>query len=69
MYIAFLDEMAEMSVWSLNQAQSAAGRIQHACLTFPPGANCMLKSLYAFMRGLTLPWQKRKVLASTRADV
>ena len=32
-YIAFLDELAETEVWTLNQGQSAAGRIQCSCDT------------------------------------
>ena len=38
-------------------------------LTLPPGAACMLASIYALMSGLTLGFQKRRVSKAVREDL
>ena len=50
------------------ERQSIAGRMQRAVLTLPPGAACFLANIYALMRGLLLPWQKRRTTRGERAD-
>ena len=67
-YLQMFDEFARRKVLSLTEMQSAAGRMQRACLTLPPGAVCMLASIYALMAGLTLGFQKRRTTAVVRAD-
>ena len=68
-YLAHFDSAADARVLSLRDVQSLAGRFQRASLTFPPGAACVFSSLYRFMRGLKLPWQKRRVPRSLADDM
>ena len=68
-YLEAIDAAASASVLSLRDVQSLAGKLQRCALTFPPGSECVFASLYAFMRGLTLPWQKRRTSKGLRADM
>ena len=68
-YLSFFDECLARRAWTLRDAQSLAGRAQRCALTFPPGAACMLAPLYEFMRGLKLPWQKRRTTRAHRDAV
>jgi hypothetical protein len=68
-YVAMFRAMAKKGAWSLKESQSAAGRGQRACMTFPRGSNVMLASIYWMMRNLTLPWQKKRMTSQGRADV
>ena len=68
-YLQVFDAVATAHTLTLRDAQSLAGKMQRCALTFPPGAECVFASLYAFMRGLVLPWQKRRVSRGLRADV
>ena len=38
-------------------------------MTLPPGAKCLLANLFALMRGLSLPWQRRRSSAARKADL
>ena len=69
LYLQSFDAVQNARVLTLREVQSLAGRMQRAALTFPPGAECVFSSLYEFMRGLILPWQKRRVSRGLRADV
>ena len=42
--------------------------MQRAALTLPRGAFCFLAALFALMRGLSFPWQKRRTSRAVRAD-
>lgn len=68
-YLEFFDWLVSQRSWALRDAQSCAGRAQRCMLTFPRGSNCMLSPLYEFMRGLSLPWQKRRVTQGAREAV
>ena len=68
-YLEVFDAVATAHTLTLRDAQSLAGKMQRCALTFPPGSECVFASLYAFMRGLVLPWQKRRVSRGLRADV
>ena len=46
-YRDMLIEFSERKVLSLTERQRVAGRMQRAVLTLPPGASCMLASVYA----------------------
>ena len=46
-----------------------AGKLQRACMTFPPGAACLLVSFFALMAGLKYPWQRRRLPKGTRMDM
>ena len=68
---AYCDMLADFSTrraLTLREMQSVAGRMQRAVLTLPQGAACFLANLFAIMRGLTLPWHKRRVTRANRAD-
>ena len=67
-YVDMLTEFADRRTLTLREMQQAAGRMQRAILTLPPGAACFLANLFALMRGLSLPWQKRRVTRVTRRD-
>ena len=67
-YVKMLDELAQRKTMSLREMQQASGRMQRAIMTLPPGASCMLASLFALMRGLVLPWQQRRVTRAHRGD-
>jgi hypothetical protein len=68
-YLLVLDAAASSPVLALREVQSLAGKLQRCALTFPPGSECIFASLYAFMRGLSLPWQKRRTTKGLRADI
>jgi hypothetical protein len=68
-YLEAFNSAALASVLTLRDVQSLAGKLQRCALTFPPGSECVFASLYAFMRGLKLPWQKRKTSKGLRADM
>ena len=67
-YLTMLDEFAKASSLSLHQRQVIAGRMHRAVLTLPPGAACLLASVFALMAGLLLPWARKRTTASERAD-
>ena len=68
-YLHSFDAASAARTLTLREVQSLAGRFQRASLTFPPGAACVFSSLYRFMRGLRLPWQKRRVPRSLSSDM
>ena len=67
-YLALLDEFAHASSLTLRQRRVVAGKMQRAVLTLPPGASCLLASIFALMAGLLLPWQKRRTTKEERSD-
>jgi hypothetical protein len=68
-YVAMLSDFARKRSLSLSEMQRISGRMQRAIKTLPPGAACLLANLFALMRGLSLPWQKRRSSAALRSDV
>ena len=67
-YLAMLDEFAKASSLSLLQRQVIAGRMHRAVLTLPPGAACLLASVWALRAGLLLPRARKRTTAAERAD-
>ena len=67
-YLALLDEFAQATCLTLRQRRVVAGKMQRAVLTLPPGAACLLASVFALMAGLILPWQRRRTTKEERAD-
>ena len=67
-YLALLDEFAQATTLTLRQRRVVAGKMQRAVLTLPPGAACLLASVFALMAGLILPWQRRRTTKEERAD-
>lgn len=68
LYLKMLDALADRRSLELREMQSAAGRMQRAIMTLPRGAACFLAALFAMMRGLSLPWQSRRMSRAVRAD-
>ena len=67
-YVNLLAELSQRRVMTLREMQQAAGKMQRAIMTLPPGASCLLANLFALMRGLSLPWQQRRVTRANRGD-
>jgi hypothetical protein len=67
-YLEMLAEFADRKSLTLVEMQRAAGRMQRAIMTLPPGAACFLANLFALMRGLSVGWQRRRTTGATRAD-
>ena len=67
-YVSLLTDFAQRRSLSLREMQRASGQMQRAALTLPRGAMCSLASLFALMRGLSLPWQQRRTNKQMRAD-
>ena len=67
-YMEMIAAFAVRPVLTLKQMQQVAGRLQRCLLTFPPGAACLLGSLFALMIGLKLPWHLRRTTKRMRSD-
>ena len=67
-YRAQLLEFSKRRSLTLREMQQVGGRMQRAALTLPRGAFCFLAALFALMRGLSFPWQKRRTSRAVRAD-
>ena len=67
-YMDMLLDFASRRTLTLREMQTAAGRLQRAIMTLPPGAACFLANLFALMRGLSVPWQRRRTSRATRRD-
>ena len=63
-----LREFETRRTLSLRERQRVAGRMQRAVMTMPPGAACFMATMYALMRGLSLPWQSRRTTRAERLD-
>jgi len=64
MFLAF----SERKTLSLHERQVAAGRMQRAIMTMPPGASCLLANIFLLMVGLSVAWQKRRTTRKERQD-
>ena len=69
LYLEMLEEFACRDKLSLHEMQVAAGRMQRAILTLPPGAACLLAGLFALMAGLKLPWHLRRLNRGVKDDL
>ena len=68
-YVDMLAELSQRHKVTLHELQVAAGRMQRAVLTLPPGAACLLVSLFTLMAGLVLPWHARRMTRAARLDM
>ena len=68
-YVAMFSDFASRKSLSLTDLRRAAGRLQRAVLTLPPGAACLLANLFALMRGLTRPQARRRLSCGGRQDL
>ena len=67
-YTDMLFEFSTRHTLTLREMQQMAGRMQRAVMTLPPGAACFLHNLFALMRGLSVPWQRRRTSRALRSD-
>lgn len=67
-YVEMLADFAGKEKLSLREMQVAAGRMQRAVMTLPPGAACLLVGLFSLMAGLKLPWHARRLKRGVRED-
>ena len=65
-YVGMFLDFASRRSLSLREIQAVCGRLQRACLTFPPGAACLLANLFGLMRGLLSAGSRRRVSSSCR---
>ena len=67
-YMEMIADFVARPKLTLHEMQVAGGRLQRCLLTFPPGAACLLVSLFTLMVGLKLPWHVRKVSKKVKDD-
>ena len=67
-YVDLLANFASRTTLTLRELQSVAGRMQRCIMTFPPGAACLLVSVFTLMVGLRLPWHARRTTRAARKD-
>ena len=67
-YASMLVDCASRRSLSLRELQRAAGRMQRAVLTLPPGASCLLANVFALMRGLLRPSARRRLTKACAED-
>ena len=67
-YGAMLVALASRRSLSLRELQQAAGRMQRAVLTLPPGAACLLANVFTLMRGLLRPGARRRLSRACAND-
>ncbi len=67
-YMEMIAAFATRPTLRLKEMQQVAGRLQRCLLTFPPGAACLIGSLFALMVGLKLPWHLRRTSKRMRTD-
>ena len=67
-YVKMLADFETRRTLTLRERQQMAGRMQRAVLTMPPGAACFMATVYAMMRGLSLPWHARRTTRAERLD-
>ena len=68
-YLAHLRAAAQARHLTLQDMQVLSGRMQRAALTMPPRATVYLANILGLMKGLKLPWHRRRVTAEVRRDL
>ena len=68
-YVEFFRTMARRRVLTLSELQSIAGRMHRASMTLPSGSRVFVASILAMLRGLKLPWHRRRVTTAARDDL
>ena len=69
LYLDHLREARDASHITLRDMQVLAGRMQRAALTMPPRAIVYLSNILLLMRGLKMPWHRRRMSAAVRRDL
>ena len=68
-YLTNFGDMLKRRVMTLHELQVLCGQVYRATMTLPHGSNIFLSRLLALMRGLTMPWHRRRVTAGARTDL
>ena len=68
-YIDFFIEMAGRRVISLSELRILVGRMQRASMTMPQGSKAFMGSVLAMLRGLKMPWHRRRVTKKAQKDI
>lgn len=68
-YLNHLRAAADARTLTLHDLQVLSGRMQRAALTMPPRAIVYLGNLLQLMRGLKLPWHRRRLTSEVRRDL
>ena len=63
-----LADFATRDTLTLREMQQAAGRMQRAIMTLPPGAAWLIVPLFAMMCRLKLPWHRRRPNKEVRSN-
>ena len=69
LYLSHLRQAKTARYLTLHDMQVLAGRMQRAALTMPPRAIVYLAHILRLMKGLTMPWHRRRVNAAVRRDI
>jgi hypothetical protein len=68
-YLDYLLTMSRRRVMLLSEMQVLAGRMYRASLTMPAGSRVFLAEIISMMRGLKMPWHRRRVTMAARRDM
>ena len=60
---------AQQKSLSLKERQSDIGRLHRAVYTLPPGSSVFMANVLMAIRGLSLPWQRRRVRKAEKSDL
>ena len=69
LYLDHLRAAVNSRTLTLHDLQVLSGRMQRAALTMPPRAVVYLGNILQLMRGLKLPWHRRRLNAEVRRDL
>ena len=69
LYLDHLRSVVGARTLTLHELQVLAGRIHRASLTLPMRAKAYMANVLRLMRGLKMPWHRRRVTAAARRDV
>merc|ERR1712185_96292 len=68
-YMLTFAEALTCNAMSLREMQSLLGKAGRGVMTLPPGARCLLVSMFALTAGLVLPWHRRRLTRKAKQDL
>ena len=68
-YMLTFAEALTCNAMTLREMQSMLGKAGRAVMTLPPGARCLLVSMFALTAGLVLPWHRRRLTRKAKQDL
>ena len=69
LYLDHLRSAHDSHYLTLHDMQVLSGRMQRAALTMPPRATVYLANILKLMKGLRMPWHRRRLNAAVRKDL